>query len=304
MKKQTIYYRVANLNFELSIAKDMSTQELLPNFSPFIVHNGVESDIVSRIVVAFEERDISISGAKLLSDVSITWAEHFRFYDLGQQYLIQIKAEKGGPGYHMVVSKDFTAAQIYTQKEIEINEFNIMLSWFLMMVFAQVAVFHQRILIHASVVEREAEAYAFLGKSGTGKSTHSSLWIRYLSGFKLLNDDNPAVQVKDDGTIAVFGTPWSGKTACYRNEERILKGFVRLQQFESNHFYPKSDRAAFVAMLPSCSGIRWNKHIFSTMVGVLTKIVQSVPIGELACLPDREAAVLSYNNIINNSNLI
>ena len=33
----------------------------------------------------------------------------------------------------------------------------------------------------------------FQGKSGTGKSTHSGLWLKHIPGCELLNDDNPIV---------------------------------------------------------------------------------------------------------------
>ncbi|MBB6130781.1 hypothetical protein [Mucilaginibacter lappiensis] len=299
MEKQVIYYRIANLLFELVTPKGISSEELLPNFSLFVVQKKSAWDTVSRIELFFEESSIEINGAKLLSDVSLLWGDRFQFYELDQQYLTKVRAEKKGLCYYMLNAKDFSVAQIFIEKGV--REFNMIISWFLMIVFAQVAVFHQSILIHASVVERKGEAYAFLGQSGTGKSTHSNLWINHLKDFALLNDDNPAIQIKTNGKVSVFGTPWSGKIACYRNEERLLKGFVRLKQSDSNRFYQKSNKEALVTVLPSCSGIRWNKDLFSSMVGVLAKIVKHVPIGHLSCLPNREAAVLCFNEI-NNTN--
>ncbi len=55
------------------------------------------------------------------------------------------------------------------------------------------------------------EAVMFLGESGTGKSTHSRMWLENIEGSTLLNDDAPAVRISADGTTA-YGTPWSGKT--------------------------------------------------------------------------------------------
>ncbi|MBB6500958.1 hypothetical protein [Pedobacter cryoconitis] len=299
MEKQVVYYKIANLLFELIVPKGLSAQVLLPNFSLFFVQKEKEtgSDIVSRIELVFGETDIDVSEAKLLSDISILWGDRFQFYDLGAEYLTQVQTDQTGLLCRMTCTKDFSIVRVFIPKEI--TDLNMILSWLLMIVFAQVAVFHQSILIHASVVEREGEAYAFLGQSGTGKSTHSGLWVENLKDFTLLNDDNPVIQIKNDGKIAVFGTPWSGKTACYRNQERTLKGFVRLKQSGSNQFYPKSNKEALVTVLPSCSGIRWNKDLFSNMIGVLTHIVKCVPIGELYCLPNGEAALLCYHKISN-----
>lgn len=73
------------------------------------------------------------------------------------------------------------------------------------------------VLFHAAVVSHEGRGYMFLGPSGTGKSTHASLWLKYIDGTELVNDDNPVVRITDDGQATVFGSPWSGKTPCYRH---------------------------------------------------------------------------------------
>ena len=62
-----------------------------------------------------------------------------------------------------------------------------------------------------------------MGKSGTGKSTHSRLWLENVPGATLLNDDNPIVRLTLVGAI-VYGSPWSGKTPCYKNESAPLAG--------------------------------------------------------------------------------
>ena len=60
------------------------------------------------------------------------------------------------------------------------------------------------LLIHASVTMKDGKGYLFLGKSGTGKSTHSQLWLKHIPGTELLNDDNPAVRLINDEVI-VYG---------------------------------------------------------------------------------------------------
>ena len=78
------------------------------------------------------------------------------------------------------------------------------------------------------------KGFLFLGKSGTGKSTHCKLWLNNFEDADLLNDDNPALRILPDGKVYVYGTPWSGKTPCYRPLRRLAGGFLRLEQAPKN----------------------------------------------------------------------
>ncbi len=89
----------------------------------------------------------------------------------------------------------------------------------LMLLYAMRSAAGDTLLFHSSTIVKEGKAYLFLGKSGTGKSTHSGLWLKHTRGTRLLNDDNPVVYVTPEGTPMVSGSPWSGKTPCYKNEE-------------------------------------------------------------------------------------
>lgn len=73
-------------------------------------------------------------------------------------------------------------------------------------------------MLHSSAVSYGGKAYLFTADSGTGKSTHTSLWADNIKGAEILNDDKPAVRIID-GEAMAFGTPWSGKT-----EQNVNKG--------------------------------------------------------------------------------
>ena len=70
----------------------------------------------------------------------------------------------------------------------------ILISSALRCFFAQNILLHKGLSLHASCVVRDGEGYLFMGRSGTGKSTHSRLWIQTFPGTELLNDDNPAIR--------------------------------------------------------------------------------------------------------------
>lgn len=90
-----------------------------------------------------------------------------------------------------------------------------------------------RMLLHAAVLEYDGNAYAFLGRSGTGKSTHTGLWLQAFEGAKIVNGDKPILQIDDNGVIA-YGTPWMGKEGRGCNTKAPLKGLCFLEQAKEN----------------------------------------------------------------------
>lgn len=147
------------------------------------------------------------------------------------------------------------------------------------------------VIIHASVIRQTDDGYAFLGRSGTGKSTHSQLWLHYIPGCELLNDDNPVIRLRTDG-VFIFGSPWSGKTPCYRNLSVSLRALVLLSQAPSNRIERLKPVPAYAALLSSCSSIKWDRKISEGIHHTLEQIVARCSIYKLECLPDEEAARL------------
>ena len=90
-----------------------------------------------------------------------------------------------------------------------------------------------RFLLHSAILQYENEAFAFLGKSGTGKSTHTGLWCKHLDGVSIVNGDKPILQWKDSGFLA-YGTPWMGKEGLGSNTVAPLKGLCFLEQSPTN----------------------------------------------------------------------
>lgn len=152
------------------------------------------------------------------------------------------------------------------------------------------------LLLHASVVEYGGRGYLFLGRSGTGKSTHSRLWIEHVPGTRLLNDDNPIVRIID-GVPMVFGSPWSGKTPCYLDRSVPLGAIVRLHQAPHNRITRLSGAKAYAALLPSCSCMKWDSAMATAVHNTIGKVITTVPVFDLECTPDREAAMLCMTTV-------
>lgn len=163
------------------------------------------------------------------------------------------------------------------------------LSTALMILYTYNAATHETLLMHASVVRHKGLANLFLGVSGTGKSTHSRLWLNAIEGCDLVNDDNPVLRFQDN-RLYVYGTPWSGKTPCYRNLRVPVRALVRLDQAPRNEAKPLTGLSAYASILPAASGIRWNRSIMDAITATVEIVVTQVPCYHLDCLPDPDAA--------------
>ena len=190
----------------------------------------------------------------------------------------------------MVADKDYHQAKVCVKENWSFGVNNA-----IMVMYALATANCQTALFHSSVVSYQGKAYMFLGQSGTGKSTHSSLWLKYIEGTELVNDDNPVVRIID-GVARVYGSPWSGKTPCYRNVVYPVGGIVKLDQAPYNEIKRLKGVKAYAVIVPSISGKRWDKKIAEGLHETENLLVQLVPVWHLDCLPDEAAARLSCQN--------
>lgn len=156
---------------------------------------------------------------------------------------------------------------------------------------------HQTVAIHTSVIEYKGRTVLFLGESGTGKSTHTRLWRENIEGAVLLNDDSPMLRIID-GKPWMFGSPWSGKTPCYKQESYPLAACVRLSQAPYNKIQRLSIPQAYAALHPSCPpDFAYDDALYDYISETIGDVLAQVPLYHLACLPDADAARLSCQTV-------
>ena len=81
-------------------------------------------------------------------------------------------------------------------------------------------------------------AYLFSANSGTGKSTHTGLWLEHFKDKAyIINDDKPVLKKENDSWY-VYGTPWSGKYDINANKKELLGGIVFLERSKTNYLEP------------------------------------------------------------------
>lgn len=280
-------YKVAEQLF--TVKAEDSDFELMKNYEPFMVSDSFHGADV--FLLTIEEGK------------AVAFSEEMRQDDEGQE-IVCGKTADGCPVFQFIWANE-TAGWLVCQKDYKKATLTVTgryrklaIDNALMILFALSTAGHGVALFHASTVTYADKAYMFLGVSGTGKSTHSSLWLKYIDGTELLNDDNPVVRVSDDGEASVYGSPWSGKTPCYRNLSYSLGGIVLLSQAPYNKIHRLSGIQAYVALVPSISGKRWEGRIADGLHHTENALAMNVPVWHLECLPDEAAAQLCHNTIV------
>ena len=211
-------------------------------------------------------------------------------------YAVALSIFPGSGTRLMNMNADFTEASVILDPAEAYAAFTI--DSMMRIMFSQAVVAHRAFLLHASAVIASGCAALFMGRSGTGKSTHSSLWLEQFSDTSLLNDDNPVVRILPNGVVMAYGSPWSGKTPCYRNASAPVSALVRLRQAPHNKISVLSDLDAFLAILPGVSVITHSPRLYDTACSTVADVAAATRVALLDCRPDTEAARLCRNTCI------
>ena len=282
---------VAGHRFSVKTAGVAGLSGALEHYAPFAAAATVDQSSVFVLDVVPEE-ELSVPEGLV---------EEFYQDDDGSQIRLSRTAEGcswlefllwGKVAGYMLASADFSHATLSAAAYPDFALNNA-----LMVMYALSTARRGTALFHAAVIGHRGRGYLFLGRSGTGKSTHARLWLKHIPESELVNDDNPVVRVFPDGTARVYGSPWSGKTPCYRNVDMPVGGFVLLEQAPRNEIERLQGVPAYAAIVPSVSGKRWDRFLADGLHETENALSMRVPVWHLACLPDEAAARLCHETI-------
>lgn len=161
---------------------------------------------------------------------------------------------------------------------------------------AQLLVQDDILLMHGAVVAVDGQAYLFTAKSGTGKTTHTRLWMQQFGDRAVMvNGDKPLLHITSEG-VTVYGTPWDGKEHLSTNTSCPLKALCILTRSKTNHIERISKKEALPMLCQQsyrpCSPIGAQK-----MLALVDRLGSSVPLYRLGCNMEPEAALVAYHGM-------
>ena len=288
-------FRIADHNLRIIFHdSSLNSIRLVPSLEPFRYNFEDDEEILFQLTVDDTLKPVSKEERERIRTFDTGNGDTVvdQLADGGYQYII--RDTKGNDCCLLQCNKDFSDCHCALNGNYNMRCFG--LNNALMLIFAFAGCQKDTLLIHASLVRQNGYGYAFIAKSGTGKSTQVSLWLRHIPGCDLMNDDNPIVRVIN-GEVFIYGGPWSGQAACYRNVKPKLGAVSRIYRATENSIEKMSPIEAFASFLPSCSSMKWDNDIFNKICDTVTKVVETTSIYTLHCLPNKEAAVLCNKTI-------
>lgn len=291
-------YSIAGLTVRLRAAGSGGFPVAMPrSMKPFLVADTGQTPDMNVLLTDDYDTRPAIPDTGSDDDTSSDMGR-VRLFDDGDGWHI-VLTDSTGRHHHMKARRLFDAAVIHVDPASP--EATASVSSLLRIAFSQMALTHGAAAVHASaIITADGSSCLFLGPSGTGKSTHSRLWTETVRGTSLLNDDNPIVRVDSRNPAAsatVYGSPWSGKTPCYRPVGAPLRAIVRLHQSAENRFTPLGGIDAFLNILPSCSTIRHYPPLHDALCDIVTQLAATVISATMHCRPDSRAVFVCKNGI-------
>lgn len=155
---------------------------------------------------------------------------------------------------------------------------------------------YNTILFHGSVVSVDNIGYLFTAKSGTGKSTHTSLWREFFKERAVMvNDDKPLLRVTENGVTA-YGTPWNGKHRLSTNIGVPLNAICVLERSDENHIEKVTAESVYNMLVQQVYRPQNPQKLLKTLQ-LIDVLADSVKLYRLGCNMDISAAETAYNGM-------
>lgn len=277
----------------IRVTCDERHMDRLPNFLPFLVSVDdpdrsylcqIETDRVicpetddPTLIHVLEARAIRVWVKPDYCAVSLT------FYQYGLVFWLRA---------------DRRWQHVFTDCSYESVLSSVALNDFIMLSFIYSSAFHRTVLLHASCVGIGDHACVFVGPSGIGKSTHARLWSLHVPDARLLNDDQPVLRQMSDGRLRVYGSPWSGKTPCFRNESARLCVLFFMKQASRNRLFPLRGITLFQRLLEATSLMGREVDSFAAITETLVTIAETVPAYWFENLPNTDSVAISHRAFV------
>lgn len=279
----SLLYNIASITLLVRGESICNFDQYLSAYRNFIINDDKKNnvDIEFNVGCSIDKNDFKSVFVEQVENIV------FEQYINTKDNTMMVRALFDGKEHYLVALGDFSKA--YTDANLDNTVSAYILDRFILITFLCRAIDFDIIKIHASSISKDGRSIAFVGVSGTGKSTHSRLWIENVDGAELLNDDEPFVRILKSGEILLYGAPWSGSAKCFKNKSYPLKAIVHLFQAKENKLERLSPLYALETLLSSINSLPMYRGMRKKQIEIIYKIIEKIPVYKFECLPNADA---------------
>lgn len=257
-----------NLQFyDLRFCIHSPIQLILPDcFRPFLRTEAVPEipDCTINIVVSSTEERI---------DWQCGAVQRYHLED--DKYITRVESSEHNGSFSLYFPERF--ADCFSQN----------VNWLLYFALERQVIHFGRIILHASAVIYQGQAYLFTAPSGTGKSTQAELWRRYY-GAEVLNGDK--VVLRDAGRkLIAYGGPVAGSSNIYVDKSAPVAAIIQLDKGTHNCITELTNRAAFLLLYSEAVKSDWDEEFNQRIIELIEQMPAKSKFIHFTCLPDRTA---------------
>ena len=154
-----------------------------------------------------------------------------------------------------------------------------------------------RVMLHSCSLLFRNKVWAFSAPSGTGKSTHCSIWNR-LYETPIVNGDLNLIGL-ENGEPYVYGTPWCGTSGICDTGKHKLGGIILLKQGLKNHIDHLSMEQKILLVQQRLVTSVWDEEMLKKTFDIVKQLVKAIYVCRYYCTMEDDAAYILRGDIEN-----
>lgn len=154
-------------------------------------------------------------------------------------------------------------------------------------------------VFHSALFDVDGVGIALTAVSGTGKTTHMSLWQKLVGDrLTIVNGDKPIIRFfeSDPNTPYGYGTPWSGKERLNTNMRTPLRHICLIERAQQNSCERIKPEEALDFIFNQVYMPKDPTSLIATM-SLIDKLLKNCSLWRIRCNKELDAAKTAYNAI-------
>lgn len=212
------------------------------------------------------------------------------FYEEGRKCILNVEFNKKSNDTQILLSGKTKQELNMTLEDWEYNQTAY--------AFSRALIEYNGFCLHASAISVNNKAILFSAPSGTGKTTHTNLWLQRFGKdrVKIFNDDTPAIRYLN-GRFYAYGTPWAGSSRINLNKKTPIAAIIFLKQGKENTIRRLNNKDAVNRLLFQSILPKHNNEKVDKILCIIDQIIRVIPVYEMKCQIDVEAVEIAYKAV-------